>query len=161
MRVWALSHQAHKHMKSSWYYEYDNTHIFHWSLLAIKQTLVQDRLVLLDIFDNLINRRTITFPIWTRTHKHVFTLCKPQADSPTPHATVRCATIAVRTPMVSWWSQATWAHLLWAISKSLYIPTAVAHKKRTCIYCLIATRILTNSSYKLCYFIQILTGLPH
>ena len=140
MQVWVLSHQTHKHMKSSWYHEYDNTHVFHWSLLAIKRTLVQDRLVLLDIFNILINRRTMTFHIWTCTHKHVFTLWKHQPDYPTPHATVRCATIAARTPVVSRGSQATGAHLLWAISKSLYIPTAVAHKKR--IYRWIATYIL-------------------
>ena len=134
-----MSHQAHKHMKSSWYHEYDNTHVFHWSLLAIKRTLVQDRLVLLDIFNNLVNRRMITFHITTRKHNHVFPLWKHQPDYSTPHATVRCATIAARTPMVSRGSQATWAHLLWVISKSLYIPTAVAHKKH--IHRLIATQV--------------------
>ena len=44
--------------------------------------------------------------------------------------------------MVSRGSPATWAHLLWAISKSLYIPTTVAHKKR--IRRLIATMLLRN-----------------
>ena len=42
--------------------------------------------------------------------------------------------------MVSRGSQATWAHLLWAISNSLHIPTTVAHKTR--IHRLIATYIL-------------------
>ena len=99
MRLWALSLQAHKYMKSSWYHEYDNTHVFHWSLLTIKRTLDQYRLVLLFIFDNLINRLTITFPTWTRKHKHVFSLSKHQPDCQTPHATVRCATNKTKSCM--------------------------------------------------------------
>ena len=118
IRVWALSHQAHKHIKTRRYEEYINVRVFHWSLLLINHNIDGYRLVLLFINGHLINRRTMTI-----THQHInmntSTAQNHQRDFPTPHATARFAT---RTSTVSRGCQAISVHLPWTISKTYTSP---------------------------------------